>query len=95
MAHQQDADLFEALRDANPEALLADGFERAYLGFTVNQHHAVVAVYDYAACVAILVERDGVDELDAEEHLSFNTLSAYVGEHTPLFIKRPTMERPV
>lgn len=89
MAFQPGADPFSDLRDTNPEALLADGFEAAYLGFTVNQHHATVAVYDYDKCVEVLVTRDEMTDEEADEFLSFNTLGAYVGENGPLFIKRP------
>jgi hypothetical protein len=89
MACQPEADPFYDLRLTNPEALLADGFEDAYLGYTINHHHAMVATYDYDKCVAVLVERDGMTDEEAEEFLSFNTLDAYVGENGPLFIKRP------
>jgi len=89
MVCQPEADPFYELREANPEALLADGLEPAYLGFTVNQHHALVAVYDYDQCVQVLVARDGISDEEAVEYLEFNTLCAYVGENGPLFIKRP------
>ena len=89
MPRNSKIDAFEELRCANPDALLADGLEDAYIGFTVNQHHATVAVYDYDRCVAVLVQRDGMTDEDADEFLSFNTLGAYVGENGPLFIKRP------
>lgn len=89
MACQPEADHFAELRETNPAALLADGFEDAYLGFTLNQHHAVVAVYDYARCVQVLVKRDGMTDEEADEFLDFNTMCAYVGENGPLFIKRP------
>jgi hypothetical protein len=75
-----------SLEDLNPEALLADGLEDARLGYTVNFHHAHVAVYDYGKCVQILVNRDGMTEEEAEECLEFNTLSAYVGENGPLYV---------
>lgn len=89
MAPQPEADPFYDLRLANPEALLADGLEGAYLGFTVNHHHVPVAVYDYDQCVMVLVQRNGMTDEEADEFLAFNTLDAYVGEHGPLFIKRP------
>lgn len=76
------------LIDINPEALLADGLEDAYIGHTVNHHHNHVAVYDYQKCVDILVERDGIDADEADEFLQFNTLGAYVGQDGPLFIWR-------
>lgn len=79
-------DPFEELSDVNPEALLADGLEDAYLGYVINTHHKSVAVYDSTACVEILM-RDGMTEEEAEEYLDFNTYCAYVGENGPLFIK--------
>jgi hypothetical protein len=75
------------LSELNPSALLANGFEPALIGYTLNDHHPHVAVYDYDKCVAVLVERDGMTEEEAEEFLSFNTLSAYVGENGPLFMR--------
>ena len=48
-----DRSRFDNLIEANPEALLADGLEAAYIGHTVNQHHAIVAVYDYAKCANV------------------------------------------
>lgn len=87
IAHAKDyEDWFEQLADENPEALLADGFEDAFVGTTVNHHHPVVAVYDYEECVEIL-KRDGLSEEDAMEYLSFNTLGAYVGPSGPLFVR--------
>lgn len=81
-------DPFHDLREDNPEALLADGLEPAYIGRTVNHHHAVVAVYDYDKCVEVLVQRDGMTDEEADEFLQFNTLGAYVGPNGPLFIQR-------
>jgi hypothetical protein len=74
------------LIDINPDALLADGLEDAYIGHTVNHHYNHVAVYDYEKCINILVERDGMDYDGADEFLQFNTLGAYVGPDGPLFI---------
>lgn len=86
-------DRFESLIENNPDALLADGLEDAYVGHTVNHHHAVVAVYDYVRCLAVLIERDGMTEAEADEFLKFNTLDAYVGENGPLFIFRANKTR--
>lgn len=77
----------EDLGEANPDALLADGLEDAFLGYTLNHHHATVAVYDYEKCIAVLAERDGMDAEGADEYLQFNTLGAYVGENGPLFVR--------
>ena len=65
------------------DALLADGFEDAFIGFGTRFTYDV-AVYDYDKCIEIL-ERDMSYE-DATEYFEFNTRGAYVGEHTPIFM---------
>ena len=79
--------ILEALAEANPDALLADGLEAALVGYTVNQHHPHVAVYDIAKCIDVLVERDGMTAEEADEFLSFNTLGAYVGQNGPIYVR--------
>ena len=80
-------ELLEALGEINPEALLADGLEAALIGYTVNHHHAHVAVYDINKCIEVLVDRDGMSHEEADEYLSFNTLGAFVGENGPIYIR--------
>ena len=77
----------EELAEINPEALLADGLEAGFIGYTANHHHAVVAVYNYDKCVQALVDRDGMTHEEADEFLEFNTLGAYVGENGPLYVR--------
>jgi hypothetical protein len=77
----------EELAELNPEALLADGLEAGFIGYTMNHHHATVAVYDYDKCVQALVDRDGITHEEADEFLEFNTLGAYVGENGPLYVR--------
>ena len=79
-------EIIESLDELNPDALFADGFEKALVGYTANYHHPHVAIYDAKKCVAILVRRDGMTEDEAEEFFSLNTLGAYVGENGPLFM---------
>lgn len=81
------SELKEALAELNPDALLADGLEAALVGYTVNHHHAHVAVYDVDKCIDVLVERDGMSHEEAGEFLAFNTLGAYVGENGPLYVR--------
>ena len=77
----------DELSELNPEALLADGLEAAFVGYTVNHHHAHVAVYDVQKCIDVLVERDGMTHEGAEECLEFNTLGCYVGPNGPLYVR--------
>ncbi len=69
-----------------PEALLADGFEEALVGFGCQYTGSIVAVYDISKCLKILEDRDGMSRETAEEFLHFNTLSAWCGKHTPIFM---------
>ena len=70
----------------NNECLLADGYESALIGITEGSNP--VAVYDMDLCIKSLVEEDGIEEEDALEHFYYNTVGSYVGEKTPIFIKR-------
>ena len=81
------AEIVDNLSELNPDAVLASGLTHACIGYTLNHHHAHVAVYDYEACIALLMVRDGMTEEEADECLSFNTLDAYLGENGPIFIK--------
>ena len=77
--------LMEALEEE--ECLLADGFDLALIGITCSPHHGEpVAVYDKNKMVSVLVNRDGMTDMEALEYLDFNVFGAYVGEKTPLFI---------
>jgi len=70
------------IAEFNPEALLADGYENALIGYDKQGR----AVYDAHKCIETLVHRDGMSSDEAEEFFEFNTLGAYVGENTPVFI---------
>ena len=79
--------LLEQLREANPEALLADGFEEAFLGISYRFGQNSIAAYDYNKCIGILMERDGMSDVEACEFFEFNVLGAWVGENTPVYIQ--------
>jgi hypothetical protein len=86
-ARREEEDVYEELAVVNPLAVVALGFEDAYIGFTVGTGPSL-AVYDYDKCVEVLVARDKLTEEEAQEYLDFNTVFAYVGEHTPKFLFR-------
>lgn len=77
------AEVIERIREIDEEILLADGFEDALIG-VVTIFNKTVALYDYGACIEILM-RDGISHEEAVEHLEFNVIGAYVGEYTPGF----------
>lgn len=69
----------------NPEALTADGFDDAIIGIAHKFNHAVVA-YDWDKCIQVLMD-GGMDYTDALEYFTFNTIGAWVGENTPIFVE--------
>lgn len=76
----------EALAEENPESLVADGFDDALIGIAYRCGQRPLAVYSMRRAIRVLVERDGMSEADAEEHLEFNVLGAWNGENTPIFL---------
>ncbi len=66
-----------------PEAVFADGFDQAIIGW---QASLCVIVYDYFKCMNVLMERDGMTKDEAHEYMEFNVVSAYVGEFSPSFV---------
>lgn len=68
------------------DALLADGFDDAIVGVAERSGQPTLVVYDAQKCIEILMQRDGMSEEDATEFFEFNTLGAWVGDHTPLWL---------
>ena len=75
----------EHIADINSEALLADGFDDAIIGYDAVGFRVV---YDYDKCSDILMKRDGMTKHEAHEFMEFNVVCAFVGDFTPLFIHR-------
>jgi hypothetical protein len=76
------------IANENPDALFADGYEDAILGTAERCGQNVLVVYDAWKCVEILIRRDGMDPEEAMEFFQFNTLGAWMGPNTPLFLWR-------
>jgi hypothetical protein len=84
--------LEENYPDYMDKILLADGFEEAFMGVVESFGNEPKACYNYDACIDILMqdmaEGDSPPTYDeAVEYMDFNVTGAYVGEHTPAFIK--------
>ena len=75
----------EQVADLNPEALFADGFDEAIIGYDAT---SFCCIYDYDKCLKVLMERDDMTYPEAHEFMEFNVVSAYVGDFTPIFIHR-------
>ena len=72
----------EIVSNVNSEAIFADGFDDAIMGYDSNG----AAVYDYDKCCHILMDTSDMDESEAHEYMQFNVVGAYVGDFTPIFI---------
>jgi hypothetical protein len=79
--------LAEKLAEEEPTHL-ANGFEKAFIGWFTRVGKPTVCVYDIDKCLAILMLRDNMTEEAAREYLEFNTIGAWVGEGTPAFMQR-------
>ena len=75
----------DSIWEANEDALIADGFGLALIGFVEGSGRSTVALYDMDKCIDILVNRDGMSYQEAVEYFDFNVVGAYVGNNTPLF----------
>lgn len=65
-------------------ALFADGFDDAILGIAERADGMRVVAYDRQRCIEILM-KDMTRE-EAEEFFEFNTIGAWVGDMTPVFV---------
>jgi len=78
--------ILDTISEINPKALKADGFNDAILGITSRCGDDSLIAYDYDECVKIL-QKDMSYE-DSVEYMEFNVVGSYVGEGTPIFIKK-------
>ncbi len=75
----------EKLAELNPDALLADGLEHAFLGIATRFN-------TYLACYSVTLilagyRRDGMTYEEAREFFDFNVAGAWAGEGTPVFLE--------
>jgi hypothetical protein len=75
------------ISDEYLDLLKADGFDEAILG-VVERIGLQAICYDKDKVLSILMERDGMDIVEAIEYFDFNIAGAWVGESTPVFIER-------
>ena len=73
----------EELTEVYEDLLFANGFDEAIIGVESSNHRVV---YDVEKMVEILVNREGMDSCEARGFLEFNTLFAWVGEKTPIYL---------
>ncbi len=77
-------ELLEVYQDVigDEEILTADGFDDAIIGLDSK---SLRVIYDTDIMVSILMEQ-GMEEMDAVEHLEYNVFNAWVGDQTPIYM---------
>ena len=50
------------------------------------------AIYDEEKCWEILGERDGMSREEAVDFFEYNTIGAWVGDDTPIFVRKQDLE---
>ena len=77
----------------NEAALLADGFEDAFLGMCEVFGRPPLATYDRDKCIEIIIESSESSGLtdeeaydEAEEFFEFNVAGSWVGDNTPVYL---------
>jgi hypothetical protein len=69
------------------EIMLMDGFEEAFIGLSKRCGQPILATYSFSKMVQILIDRDGLDEMDAAEYIDYNCTGAWMGELTPIVVE--------
>lgn len=76
--------VIDQLIEVNPEAMLANGLDRAIIGVG-SRNGNKVAVYSSEKCIEAFMKDNNWSYEDALEWFTFNTEGAYMGEGTPIF----------
>ena len=76
------ADIILALEEANPEAILYEGFNDALIGIIARCATEPLAVYDRALCIEVLM-REGATHEEAEDYFCYNVEGCWAGPGTP------------
>ena len=61
--------------------LVVEGFNEAIIGVDVG---SLRLIYSYSGILMSLMA-EGMDEIEAVEHMEFNIVGAYLGDKTPIF----------
>lgn len=73
------------LSDSYDELLFADGFDDAIIGVSCGMEESRV-VYSIGKMIDILIKEHDMEANEADEFLQFNTIFAWVGDRTPIYL---------
>jgi len=72
--------------------LKAEGYDEAIMGIVQRAGQEPVILYDTDKILEILISRDEMTEDEAIEFFEFNIIGAWVGEQTPAFFSKTSLE---
>tara|TARA_Y100001938_G_C7893862_1_gene331121 strand:- start:131 stop:415 length:285 start_codon:yes stop_codon:yes gene_type:complete len=78
-------EVYRSLEEINKDAVVAEGFEEAYLGYVRRSNKPTIAVYDYETCVEILMEQESWDRRKAVNFMETGVVATWLGNSTPCF----------
>ena len=73
------------IEDNYPNALIADGFDKAIMGIVERSGMNPVVLYNKNKCINIMIKRDGTTEEEAIEFYYYNIVGSHMGDYTPCF----------
>jgi hypothetical protein len=80
----------EEIIEKNPHAeelLFLDGYDDAIIGTATNDDGDTVICYSVDRMVDAVMRQENITYDEAMEWVSYNTLSAYLGKLTPIYIE--------
>ena len=78
---------------SDKDFLTADDLDAAFLGIGRRCSQPYLAVYSIDRAIALLMDRDGMTHDVAREYLEFNSIGAWVGDLTPVWVEEMTLDR--
>ena len=83
------------MQDEDKGLMLADGLDHAFLGLMLRFNVLEpIACYDYDRVIQGYVE-EGMTEEEAVEFFEFNVIGAWVGERTPCYLRRMSLDEAI
>jgi hypothetical protein len=77
--------LMQDMKEINPEALKADGFDDCIIAI-IYKFEGAIFLYDVDKMIDKMVKRDSMTPDEAQEYFDFNIVGAYMGEFTPAYL---------
>ena len=87
LSEEAKQDIFDSIKESNPDALFADGLEDALIGIHTRFNQPLLAAYSVSKVLQIFHDRDGMSYDEAREFYDFNVIGAWMGDGTPVFIE--------